>query len=109
MSASGMALRRKNNAKAYECNDYKKYGTRRCKGHEILEEDMWLQFKDFLINTKKVYLEEIKKIDINSKKNQVQSNRKKLQMELEQTNLEYKMILTQKIRDMAIRTKPRAK
>ena len=47
MSASGMVLRRKNNAKAYECNDYKKYGTKRCKGHEILEEDMWFQFKDF--------------------------------------------------------------
>ncbi len=44
---------KKNNAKAYECNDYKKYGTKRCKGHEILEEDMWFQFKDFLKNTKK--------------------------------------------------------
>ena len=109
MSASGMVLRRKNNVKAYECNDYKKYGTKRCKGHEILEEDMWFQFKDFLKNTKKVYLDEIKKINVQNKKNTMQSNRRKLQMELDQANLEYKMILTQKIKDMAIRAEPRAK
>ncbi|MBO5349644.1 MAG: recombinase family protein [Clostridia bacterium] len=109
MSASGMVLRRKNNVKAYECNDYKKYGTKRCKGHEILEEDMWFQFKDFLKNTKKVYLDEIKKINVQNKKNTMQSNKRKLQMELDQANLEYKMILTQKIKDMAIRAEPRAK
>lgn len=109
MSASGMVLRRKNNAKAYECNDYKKYGTKRCEGHEILEEDMWFQFKDFLKNTKKVYLDEIKKINVQNKKKKMQSNRKKIQLELEQANLEYKMILTQKIKDIATRTEPRAK
>lgn len=109
MSASGMVLRRKNNDKAYECNDYKKYGTKRCKGHEILEEDMWFQFKDFLKNTKKVYLDEIKKINVQNKKKKMQSNRKKIQLELEQANLEYKMILTQKIKDIATRTEPRAK
>lgn len=109
MSASGMVLRRKNNAKAYECNDYKKYEIKRCKGHEILEEDMWFQFKDFLKNTKKVYLDEIKKINVQNKKKKMQSNRKKIQLELEQANLEYKMILTQKIKDIATRTEPRAK
>lgn len=103
MSASGMVIRRKNNMKAYECNDYKKYGTKRCKLHEVPEEDMWFQFQEFLKITKKVYLEEIKKIKI---QNKMHNNKRKIQMELDQANLEYKIILSQKIKDIAIRTKP---
>lgn len=101
-AASGMAMARKNFQKAYQCNDYKKYGSKRCKIHEILEEDMWFQFKDFLKTTKKEYLDEIKKIRIENKKNQGQSNKKRLQNELEQVNLEYKMLLNQKIKDLAL-------
>lgn len=101
-AASGMAISRKNYQKAYECNDYKKYGTKRCKLHEISEEDMWFQFKEFLKATKKCYLDEINKIKIENKKNNGQSNKRKIQMELEQSNLEYKMILNQKIKDLAL-------
>lgn len=76
---------------------------------KFLKKICGFNLKIFLKNTKKVYLDEIKKINVQNKKKKMQSNRKKIQLELEQANLEYKMILTQKIKDIATRTEPRAK
>lgn len=101
MSVSGMAIRRKNYQKAYECNQYKKYGPKRCKIHEVAEEDMWIQFKEFLKTTKKIYLEEIKKIKLANSKDKQKNGKKKIKFDLEQANLEYKMVLNQKIKDLA--------
>lgn len=101
MGATGIAIRRKNYEKAYECSMYKKYGPKRCKIHEIKEEEMWIQFKEFLKTTKKIYIDEIKKINIDNTRNKQKNNKKKLELELEQANLEYKMILNQKIKDLA--------
>ena len=101
MAATGIAIRRKNYQKAYECTQYKSYGPKRCVIHEVPEEDMWLQFKEFLKTTKKLYKDEIKKIKIENSKNKKQNNRNRIKLELEQTNLEYKMLLNQKIKDLA--------
>lgn len=96
-----MVIRRKNNKKAYECNDYKKYGPKRCKVHEVPEEDIWIQFKEFLKVTRMVYFNQINEIRVSHCQKNKQSNKKKLQQELEQTNLEYKMLLQQKIKDLS--------
>ena len=96
-----MVIRRKNNKKAYECNDYKKYGPKRCKVHEVPEEDMWIQFKEFLKATRMVYFNKINEIRVSHCQKNKQNNKKKLQQELEQTNLEYKMLLQQKIKDLS--------
>lgn len=102
MSATGIAIRRKNFQKAYECTQYKKYGPKRCVVHEVAEDEMWFQFKEFLRATKKTYKDEIKRIKIEKAKNKKQDNKARLKMQLEQTNLEYKMLLNQKIRDLAV-------
>lgn len=103
MAATGTIIKRKNgNKKGYECTQYKKYGPQRCKIHEIPEEDMLFHFKEFLKMTRKVYSEEIKKIKIEKAKNKKQTNKNKLKMDLEQANLEYKMLLKQKIKDLAM-------
>lgn len=102
MSATGIAIRRKNFQKAYECTQYKKYGPKRCVVHEVAEDEMWFQFKEFLKATKKTYKDEIKRIKLEKAKNKKQDNKARLKMQLEQTNLEYKMLLNQKIRDLAV-------
>ena len=96
-----MVIRRKNNKKAYECNDYKKYGPKRCKVHEVPEEDMWFQFKEFLKATRIVYFNKINEIKVSCCQKNKQNNKKKLQQELEQINLEYKILLQQKIKDLS--------
>ena len=76
-----MVIRRKNNKKAYECNDYKKYGPKRCKVHEVPEEDMWIQFKEFLKATRMVYFNKINEIRVSHCQKNKQNNKKKLQQE----------------------------
>ena len=100
-AVTGIAIRRKNYEKAYECTGYKTYGTKRCVIHEIPEYEIWFGFKEFLKITKKTYSDEIKKIKIEHTKNKGISNKEKIKNELEQTNLEYKMLVNQKIKDLS--------
>lgn len=101
-AATGIVIKRKENQKAYECTQYKTYGTKRCVVHEIKEEDIWFQFKEFLNTTKKIYNNEIKKIKIEYAKNKSKNNKERLKKEFEQANLEYRTLLNQKIRDISI-------
>ena len=48
-----------------------------------------------------VYFNKINEIRVSHCQKNKQSNKKKLQQELEQTNLEYKMLLQQKIKDLS--------
>lgn len=94
-------MNRKQKQKGYECSRYRTYGKARCKCHEIKEKDIIIHLKEFLKFTKQNYQKEINKIEIEVKTNKEQTNKEKIKFELETLKSEYKVLLNQKIRDLA--------
>lgn len=98
--ASGLILRNKNMAKGYECSTYRRYGKSRCKFHEISEEDIIIHLKEYLKIVRASFKEEINKIKIDFESKKSKINRDKLQLEYEKLNQEYKILISQKIKDL---------
>lgn len=97
---SGITITRKQGQKGYECSQYRTYGKARCKCHEIKENDMIIHLKEFLKFTKQKYIEQIEKIEIDTKTNKEQVNKEKIKFEIETLKAEYKVLLNQKIKDL---------
>ena len=98
---SGITMNRKQKQKGYECSQYRTYGKTRCKCHEIKESDIIIHLKEFLKFTKEKYQDEINKIEIEVKTNKEQNNKEKIKFEIETLKAEYKVLLNQKIKDLA--------
>ena len=98
---SGITMNRKQKQKGYECSQYRTYGKARCKCHEIKESDIIIHLKEFLEFTKEKYQDEINKIEIDVKTNKEQTNKEKIKFEIETLKAEYKVLLNQKIKDLA--------
>ena len=98
---SGITMNRKQKQKGYECSQYRTYGKARCKCHEIKESDIIIHLKEFLKFTKEKYQNEINKIEIEVKTIKEQSNKEKIKFEIETLKAEYKVLLNQKIKDLA--------
>ncbi len=98
---SGITMNRKQKQKGYECSQYRTYGKSRCKCHEIKESDIIIHLKEFLKFTKEKYQDEINKIEIDVKTNKEQNNKGKIKFEIETLKAEYKVLLNQKIKDLA--------
>ena len=94
-------MNRKQKQKGYECSQYRTYGKARCKCHEIKERDIIIHLKEFLKFTKEKYQDEINKIEIEVKTNKEQTNKEKIKFEIETLKAEYKVLLNQKIKDLA--------
>ena len=98
---SGITMNRKQKQKGYECSQYRTYGKARCKCHEIKESDIIIHLREFLKFTKQKYQDEINKIEIEVKTNKEQTNKEKIKFEIETLKAEYKVLLNQKIKDLA--------
>ena len=98
---SGIMLRRKVNEKGYDCSKYRQFGTKACHCHEVKEKDMLIHLKEFLKFTKQQYLKEIKNIKIEIKQDKKENNKYKLQNKLNILNEEYKLLVSQKIKEIA--------
>ena len=98
---SGITMNRKQKQKGYECSQYRTYGKARCKCHEIKESDIIIHLKEFLKFTRQKYQDEINKIKIEVKTNKKQTNKEKIKFEIETLKAEYKVLLNQKIKDLA--------
>ena len=98
---SGITMNRKQKQKGYECSQYRTYGKARCKCHEIKESDIIIHLKEFLKFTKQKYQNEINKIEIEVKANKEETNKEKIKFEIETLKAEYKVLLNQKIKDLA--------
>lgn len=98
---SGMVIKRKVKEKGYDCSRYRQYGTKGCHCHEIKEKDILIHLKEFLKFTKQKYLKEIKDIKIELKQDKKKDNKFKLQNKLNILNEEYKMLINQKIKELA--------
>ena len=89
-------MNRKQKQKGYECSQYRTYGKTRCKCHEIKETDIIIHLREFLKFTRQKYIDEITKIEIETKTNNIQTNKEKIKYELETLKAEYKVLLNQK-------------
>ena len=98
---SGMTIKRKVREKGYDCSRYRQYSTKACNCHEVKEKDILIHLKEFLKFTKQKYLKEIKSIKLEQKQDKNSHNKFKLQNKLNILNEEYKMLINQKIREMA--------
>ena len=93
-------MNRKQKQKGYECSQYRTYGKTRCKCHEIKETEIIIHLKQFLKFTKQKYIDEISKIEIETKTKtaNIQNNKEKIKYEIETLKAEYKVLLNQKIK-----------
>ena len=98
---SGVMIKRKVNEKGYDCSKYRQFSTKACHSHEIKEKDILIHLKEFLKFTRKQYLEEIKDIKVEVKQDKKNDNKFRLKNKLEFLNEEYKMLVTQKIKELA--------
>ena len=98
---SGITIKRKVKEKGYDCSKYRQYGTKACHCHEIKEKDILIHLKEFLKFTKQKYLKEIKNIKIELKQNNKNNDKFKLQNKLNILNEEYKMLISQKIKELS--------
>lgn len=97
---SGMMLRRKQSVKGYECSTYRKYGKDRCKFHEIPEEDIIIHLKEYLKSLRTIFNEEIKNIKLDESNKIKKIDKEKIQKEYDELNQEYKILISQKIKDL---------
>ena len=98
---SGITIKRKVKEKGYDCSKYRKYSTKACHCHEIKEKDILIHLKEFLKFTKQKYLKEIKNIKIELKQDKNNNDKFKLQNKLNILNEEYKMLISQKIKELS--------
>lgn len=98
---SGIMIKRKVTKKGYDCSKYRQFGTKACLCHEVKEKDILNHLKEFLRFTKQKYLEEIKNIKIEIKQDKKENSKYKLQNKLNILNEEYKMLVNQKIKELA--------
>ncbi len=98
---SGIMIKRKVAEKGYDCSKYRQFGTKACHCHEVKEKDILIHLKEFLKFTKQKYLEEIKNIKIEIKQDKKENNKYKLQNKLNILNEEYKMLVNQKVKELA--------
>ena len=98
---SGIIIKRKVKEKGYDCSRYRQYSTKACNCHEIKEKDILIHLKEFLKFTKQKYLKEIKAIKLEQKQDKTNNDKFKLQNKLNILNEEYKMLINQKIKEMA--------
>lgn len=98
---SGIIIKRKVKEKGYDCSRYRQYSTKACHCHEIKEKDILIHLKEFLKFTKQKYLKEIKAIKLEQKQDKTNNDKFKLQNKLNILNEEYKMLINQKIKEMA--------
>ena len=98
---SGVIIKRKVREKGYDCSRYRQYSTKACNCHEIKEKDILIHLKEFLKFTKQKYLKEIKAIKLEQKQDKTNNDKFKLQNKLNILNEEYKMLINQKIKEMA--------
>ena len=102
---SGVIIKRKVREKGYDCSKYRQYGVRVCHCHEIKEKDILIHLKEFLKFTKQKYLIEINAIKL-EQKHKIGNDKFKLQNKLNILNEEYKMLINQKIKEMAFCNNP---
>ncbi len=87
--------------KLYECLSYRKYGKARCVCHNVREDVLLASLKNFLIALKENYKQEIANLRLEEYKSNKQNDLNKLRDNLRILETEYKVILSEKIKELS--------
>ena len=87
--------------KIYECVNYRKYGKSRCVCHNIREDRLVANFKQFLILVKENYEQEINHLKLEEYQSSKGKSLKGLKIDLENLKTEYKIIIAEKIKELS--------
>lgn len=87
--------------KLYECLSYRKYGKARCVCHNVREDVLLASLKNFLIALKDNYKQEIANLRLEEYKSNKQNDLNKLRDNLRILETEYKVILSEKIKELS--------
>lgn len=85
----------------YECLNYTKYRSLRCTYHTVSEEYILENFKMFLRNVRAEYKDLLKEMNLETIKKKSKSNKEKLQVKLDKIKQEYRVMQTQKVKEIA--------
>ena len=104
-SLTGFSRKRSKNpnyvpTKAYDCENYRKYGKSRCCSHYVKEDYLLANLKNFLIVVRNEYSNTLKNLTLTQMKKSSQDKTHLLQEQLNKTKLELKTLLSQKINDL---------
>ncbi len=87
--------------KLYECVSYRKYGKSRCVCHNVREDILLANFRDFLILLRDSYMVEIKSLKLEEYKSSKKKSLKELKLELKNLEAEYKILISQRIKEIS--------
>ena len=90
--------------KLYECVAYRKYGKSGCVCHNVREDILLHNFKNFLILLRDNYMTEINNLKLEEYKSSKKKNLEELSLSLKNLEAEYKVLLSQRIKEIAFST-----
>lgn len=91
----------KNGKQYYECLNYSKYRSLRCTYHTVSEEYILENFKIFLRNLREEYKDLLKSLNLETMKKKSKNNKEKMKIKLDKIKQEYRIMQTQKIKELA--------
>lgn len=105
-SVTGVARVRSNREgyvpkKLYECVSYRKYGKLRCVCHNVREDLLLANFKNFLILLRDNYILEINNLKLEKYKSNKRKNVEVHKYNLKNLEGEYKVLVSQRIKEIA--------
>ena len=95
--------------KSYECVSYKKYGKSRCVCHNVREDLILANLKKFLILLRDNYVEEINTLQLEKYKSNKKKNVEEQKVNLKNLETEYKILVSQKVKEIATSSKENRK
>lgn len=87
--------------KLYECVSYRKYGKSRCVCHNIREDLLLANFRNFLILLRDNYMSEINNLKLEEYKSNKKKNLEEQKLRLKNLEAEYKVLVSQRIKEIA--------
>ena len=87
--------------KLYECVAYRKYGKSRCVCHNIREDYLLANFKNFLILLRNNYISEINNLKLKEYKSIKKKELEEQKNNLKNLEAEYKVLISQRVKELA--------
>ena len=87
--------------KLYECMAYRKHGKSRCVCHNVREDFLLTNFKNFLILLRDNYISEINNLKLKEYKSSKKKNLEEQKNILKNSEAEYKVLISQRIKELA--------
>ena len=84
----------------YGCTLHAKYRSNRCSCTKVREDYVLENFKEFLKNLKEEYKDILKKMNLEEIRSKAKTNQERLKMKLDKIKQEYKVMQSQKIKEM---------